>query len=27
VVTAEIGPPGRRDPRTRYRELLRRDLY
>ena len=27
VVTAEIGPAGRRDPRTRYRELLRRDLY
>jgi predicted amidohydrolase len=27
VVTAEVGPPGRRDPRTRYRELLRRDLY
>ena len=27
VVTAQIGPPGRRDPRTRYRELLRRDLY
>ena len=27
VVTAEIGPPGRRDPRTRYLELLRRDLY
>ena len=27
VVTADIGPPGRRDPRTRYRELLRGDLY
>jgi predicted amidohydrolase len=27
LVTAEIGPPGRRDPRTRYRDLLRRDLY
>jgi predicted amidohydrolase len=27
VVTAEIGPPGRRDPRTRYRELLRAELY
>jgi predicted amidohydrolase len=27
VVTAEIGPPGRRDPRTRYRELLRGELY
>jgi predicted amidohydrolase len=27
IVTAEIGPPGRRDPRTRYRELLRDELY
>lgn len=27
IVTAEIGAAGRRDPRTRYRELLRRDLY
>jgi predicted amidohydrolase len=27
VVSAEIGPPGRRDPRTRYRELLRGELY
>jgi predicted amidohydrolase len=27
VVTAEIGRPGRRDPRTRYRELLRGELY
>jgi predicted amidohydrolase len=27
VVTAEIGGPGRRDPRTRYRELLRGELY
>jgi predicted amidohydrolase len=26
-VGAEIGEPGRRDPRTRYRELLRDDLY
>jgi predicted amidohydrolase len=27
VVSAEIGPAGRRDPRTRYRELLRDELY
>jgi predicted amidohydrolase len=27
VVTAEMGPAGRRDPRTRYRELLRGELY
>jgi predicted amidohydrolase len=27
IVSAEIGPPGRRDPRTRYRELLRGELY
>jgi predicted amidohydrolase len=27
VVTAEIGPAGRRDPRTRYRDLLRSELY
>jgi predicted amidohydrolase len=27
VVSAEIGLPGRRDPRTRYRELLREELY
>jgi predicted amidohydrolase len=27
VVTAEVGAPGRRDPRTRYLELLRDGLY
>ena len=27
VVTADIGTAGRRDPRTRYRELLREKLY
>ncbi len=27
VLTAEIGPAGRRDSRTRYRELLRGELY
>jgi len=27
IVTAEIGGPGRRDPRTRYLELLRDELY
>jgi predicted amidohydrolase len=27
VVSVEIGAPGRRDPRTRYRELLRDELY
>jgi predicted amidohydrolase len=27
IVDAEIGPPGRRDPRTRYRELLREEVY
>ncbi len=27
VVSAEIGPPGRRDPRMRYRDLLRGELY
>jgi predicted amidohydrolase len=27
IVTAEIGSAGRRDPRTRYRELLRDELY
>ena len=27
VVTAEVGAPGRRDPRTRYPELLRHELY
>jgi predicted amidohydrolase len=27
VLTAELGEPGRRDARTRYRELLRAELY
>ena len=27
VLSAELGEPGRRDPRTRYREMLRDDLY
>lgn len=27
AVDAEIGDPGRGDPRTRYLELLREDLY
>jgi predicted amidohydrolase len=27
VVGAEVGGPGRRDSRTRYRELLRDELY
>lgn len=27
VVSAEIGPPGRSDPRTRYLEQLREELY
>jgi predicted amidohydrolase len=27
IVTAEVGSAGRRDPRTRYRELLRGELY
>ena len=27
VLSAEIGPPGRRDPRTRYLEQLREELY
>jgi hypothetical protein len=27
VVSAEAGAPGRRDPRTRYREQLREELY
>jgi len=27
VFSAEVGEPGRRDPRTRYRELLRDELY
>jgi predicted amidohydrolase len=27
IVTAEIGAPGRRDPRTHYPELLRDELY
>ncbi|HEY7454653.1 MAG TPA: carbon-nitrogen hydrolase family protein [Thermoleophilaceae bacterium] len=27
VVTVELGEPGRRDERTRYRELLRDELY
>jgi predicted amidohydrolase len=27
VLTADIGPPLRRDPRTRYLEQLRGDLY
>jgi predicted amidohydrolase len=27
VLTAEVGDPGRRDARTRYRELLREGLY
>jgi predicted amidohydrolase len=26
VVSAEVGAPGRRDPRTRYRDLLRKEL-
>jgi predicted amidohydrolase len=27
VLSAELGEPGRRDPRTRYRDLTREDLY
>ena len=27
VVSADLGRPGRRDPRTRYRALLRDSLY
>ena len=27
VVSAELGEPGRRDPRTRYRDLTRDELY
>jgi predicted amidohydrolase len=27
VLTAEVGPPQRRDPRTRYAELLRESVY
>ena len=27
VLSADVGEPGRSDARTRYRELLREDLY